>query len=319
MPGKFACTPSGMKAFYSDQFELPLPAGHRFPIRKYSLLRLGVKEHGLITPDNLQIPIAADDKQIYSIHQREYWRRVKEGSLSEKEIRRLGFPWSPDLVERSRRSVGGTIAACRSALIDGAAINLSGGTHHAFPDHGGGYCVLNDVAIAARTMQIEMLAHNILILDCDVHQGNGTAWIFSNDPTVFTFSIHSARNYPFHKERSDLDIPLEDGIQDEPYLDALRAGIQIILNRFHPELVIYLAGADPYFDDKLGRLSLTKPGLEERDRLVYETCLRMGLPIATVMAGGYARKVEDTVGIHLQTIRTAVGVMGNHKGVTHAA
>lgn len=298
-----------MRAYYSDPFAIQLPLGHRFPMHKYVLLRQQVLEHRLIDPDNLIIPAAASNTQILSVHNYDYWCRVENGQLSEKEIRRIGFPWSPGLVERSRRSVGGTIAACRAALTQRAAFNLAGGTHHAFSDRGGGYCLLNDVAIAARTVQMESLAQHILILDCDVHQGNGTACIFTNDPTVFTFSIHAAKNYPFHKEYSDLDIPLEDGAQDERYLDALLCGVDRVLESFFPDLVIYLAGADPYFDDLLGRLSLSKTGLKERDRLVYETCLRAGLPVATVMAGGYARKIEDIVGIHLQTIQTSINVL----------
>jgi acetoin utilization deacetylase AcuC-like enzyme len=210
------------------------------------------------------------------------------------------------MVERSRRSVGGTIRACRAALEDSISANLAGGTHHAYPDHGEGFCVFNDSAVATRAMQAEGRCRRILILDCDVHQGNGTAAIFSEDPTVFTFSIHGAKNFPFHKEKSDLDIPLVDGTSDEGYLSSLHLGLIQVLDRFKPDFVIYLAGADPFYQDRLGRLALSKTGLCERDRAVFDLCRSAGLPVAVVMSGGYARKVEDTVDIHLQTIRLAV-------------
>jgi acetoin utilization deacetylase AcuC-like enzyme len=227
------------------------------------------------------------------------------GEMSEKEMRRIGFPWSAELVERSRRSVGGTIDACRSALQDGLAVNLAGGTHHAYPDHGEGYCVFNDVAVGTRVMQQERRAWQILILDCDVHQGNGSAAIFSGDAQVFTFSIHGQKNFPFHKEASDLDVGLPDGCDDACFLSALRPGIEEALHCSKPDLVIYIAGADPYQGDRLGRMAVSKAGLYERDRLVLETCQSLRLPTAIVMGGGYARQVQDTVEIHLQTIRLA--------------
>jgi acetoin utilization deacetylase AcuC-like enzyme len=294
-----------MRIFYSDQFTIPLPPDHRFPMRKYTLLRERVSQSSLVDPQDLKAPEAASDEQLLQVHSSEYLFRVNGGYLTEKEIRRIGFPWSPHLVERSRRSVGGTIAACRAALSGGAGINLAGGTHHAFPDHGEGYCLFNDVAVAARCMQAETLVSQIAILDCDVHQGNGTARIFNQDPSVFTFSIHGEKNFPFHKEKSDLDIPLMDGTPDDLYLEKLQAGLRIILERGRPGLVIYLAGADPYEGDRLGRLALTKEGLAERDRLVFEACRMAGIPVATVMAGGYAREISDTVDIHWQTVHIA--------------
>ena len=297
-----------MKAFYSDHFVLPLPEGHRFPMGKYSMLREKVLACQLIPPEYLVIPEAASDEQILRVHSETYLERVKTGTLSEREIRRIGFPWSPEMVERSRRSVGGTIQACRAALGDSISANLAGGTHHAYPDHGEGFCVFNDSAVAARAMQAEGRCGRVVILDCDVHQGNGTAAIFAGDPTVFTFSIHGAKNFPFHKEQSDLDVALEDGTGDEAYLDALHLGARQALDRYNPDLAIYLAGADPFYQDRLGRLDLSKAGLAERDRVVFDLCRSAGLPVAVVMAGGYARVVEDTVDIHLQTIRLAVQV-----------
>lgn len=297
-----------MKIFYCDHFVLPLPPGHRFPIQKYVLLRERVMAAALIPPPDLTVPEPATDQQILRVHDEDYLQRVKSGHLTPKEMRRIGFPWSPQLVERSRRSVGGTLNTCRAALLDGIAVNLAGGTHHAFPDHGQGYCVFNDSAIAARAMQAEGKAGRVVIIDCDVHQGDGTATIFAGDPTVFTFSIHGARNFPFHKVRSDLDIELEDGTGDGAYLETLQGGVERALALARADLVIYLAGADPYAGDRLGRLALSKAGLAARDRMVLELCRRAGIPVAIVMAGGYARQVQDTVDIHFQTVRIAAGM-----------
>jgi acetoin utilization deacetylase AcuC-like enzyme len=295
-----------MKAYYSDHFILPLPEGHRFPMPKYALLRQRVVEAELFAPQELLIAPAATDEQLERVHTADYVRRVTDGLLTEKEIRRIGFPWSPEMVERSRRSVGATVEACRSALKDGFAANLAGGTHHAYADHGEGYCVFNDVAVAARAMQAEGRLRRVVVLDCDVHQGNGTAAIFAGDRSVFTFSIHGQKNFPFHKEISSLDIGLPDGAGDDVFLDALQAGVQQSLEQANADLVIYLAGADPFFDDRLGRLKLTKSGLEERDRLVFAACRESGIPVAITMAGGYSRNVEDTVDIHFHTLHCAV-------------
>jgi acetoin utilization deacetylase AcuC-like enzyme len=294
-----------MKAFDTDLFVLPLPEGHRFPMAKYSLLRRRVAESGLIAPENLLVPHAATDEEILRAHSEDHLRRVVEGRLSEAEVKRIGFPWSPGMVERSRRSSGATIEACRAALEEGVAVNLAGGTHHAFRDCGEGYCVFNDSAVAARAMQAEGRARRVVVLDCDVHQGNGTAAIFRDDPTVFTFSIHGAKNFPLRKEVSDLDIDLPDGCRDAEYLEALERGVSVALERARADLAIYLAGADPYEDDRLGRLKLTKQGLAERDRLVLGCCRAAGLPVAVTMAGGYPRRVEDAVAIHFQTVRLA--------------
>ena len=293
-----------MKVFYTDGFVLPLPDGHRFPMRKYVLLRQRVAEARV---GELCVPHAASDEELIRAHDAEYVRRVTRGELTERELRRIGFPWSPRMVERSRRSVGATIAASRSALEDSVSVSLAGGTHHAYADHGEGYCVFNDVAVAARVMQTEERARRVVILDCDVHQGNGTAAIFNGDPTVFTFSIHAAKNFPFHKEASDLDIALSDGTGDEAYLEALARGVDRAIELARADLAIYLAGADPFVDDTLGRLALSKAGLAQRDRCVFERCRAAGLPIAVTMSGGYARNVEDTVDIHFQTVQLAAG------------
>jgi acetoin utilization deacetylase AcuC-like enzyme len=297
-----------VRVFYCDHFAYPLSAGHRFPAEKYALLRQQVTA-SLVPPGRLYVPHAATDEQLLLAHAPDYLIRAVNGDLTKMEVRRIGLPWSPELVERSRRSVGGTIAACRAALSDGIAVNLSGGTHHAFRDRGEGYCIFNDGAVAARTMQAEGRARQIAIVDCDVHQGNGTASILSSDADIFTFSIHGAKNFPFHKERSDLDIELPDRTGDEAYLEALDAGLRQTAEASHADLVIYLAGADPFSGDTLGRLSLSKAGLAERDRRVFSWCRRAGLPVAVVMAGGYARPIQDTVDIHFQTVRIAAGAL----------
>jgi acetoin utilization deacetylase AcuC-like enzyme len=302
-----------MKAYYTDQFVLPLPPGHRFPMLKYSMLRERVAAAHLPGLE-LLIPHAATDEQLGLVHQPEYLARVIHGTLTEKEIRRIGFPWSPGMVERSRRSVGGTIAACRSALEEGLAANLAGGTHHAYPDHGEGYCVFNDVAVAARVMQLERRAHNILLVDLDVHQGNGSAAIFAGDDRVFTFSVHGSKNFPFHKEYSDLDIALPDQTGDDQYLEAVQRGLNEALLRANADLAIYLAGADPFVGDTLGRMAVSKAALAERDRIVLHLCRLAGLPVAITMSGGYAKNISDIVDIHFQTIQLASTLALEYEG-----
>jgi acetoin utilization deacetylase AcuC-like enzyme len=294
-----------MHAFYSDCFSLPLPAGHRFPMEKYALLRAEVLAAGVVEPECLAVPPPATDAEILRVHQPSYLRRVVRGELAASEVRRLGFPWSAAMVERSRRSAGGTVAASRRALVEGCAVNLAGGTHHAFADHGEGYCLFNDAAIAARAMQDDGRLERLLIIDCDVHQGNGTAAIFADDPSVFTLSLHGRHNFPFHKEQSDLDLAFEDAAGDAAYLGALGPALDQALARSEPQLAIYVSGADPHENDRLGRLALTSAGLEQRDRLVFESCRRAGVPIAVVMAGGYGRQVAETVAIHRRTVAEA--------------
>jgi acetoin utilization deacetylase AcuC-like enzyme len=292
-----------MRAFYSDTFVLPLPSEHRFPVGKYRRLRQAVQAAGVIEAADLHVAPPASDEDLLRVHTLGYLERVKNGALEERELRRIGFPWSPALVERSRRSVGGTIAACRAAVAEGVAVNLAGGTHHAFADRGEGFCVFNDVAVAARAVQAVAGIERVTVIDCDVHQGNGTASIFADDPSVFTLSIHGRGNYPFVKERSDLDLELADGAGDVDYLAALVAALgRILLQR--PDLVLYVAGADPYRKDRYGRLALSRRGLAERDRQVLGRCADRGVPVATVMGGGYAA-VEEVVAIHLETVRTA--------------
>jgi len=297
-----------MKIFYCDHFVLPLPDGHRFPMQKYALLREQVGLGQLIPPQNLLVPSPATDEQLLRAHSFAYIEQVKNGRLTVKEIRRMGFPWSPDLVERSRRSVGGTVRACRAALTEGISVNLAGGTHHAGWTHGEGFCVFNDSVVAARAMQAEGRARRIIIIDCDVHQGNGTAAILSDDPTIFTFSIHGQKNFPFRKFPSDLDVGLADETGDLIYLDLLETNLRRALHLARADFAIYLAGADPYVGDRLGRLSLSMTGLAERDNLVLDLCQRAGLPVAIVMAGGYATPIEDTVAIHFQTVKLAASL-----------
>lgn len=292
-----------MKAYYSDRFVLPLPAGHRFPMQKYRMLRQGVAE----TLPAVQFAEAphATDGVLALAHHPAYIRKVVTGSLSPEEQKAIGFPWSPEMVERSRRSTGATIAACRSAMTDGVAINLAGGTHHAQADRGEGFCVFNDAAIAARLMQAERQVARVVIIDLDVHQGNGTAAILATDDSVFTLSLHGERNYPFTKMQSDLDIALPDGTADDGYLAALEKALAEMFARFSPQLIIYLAGADPHEDDRLGRLKLTMAGLAARDAMVLQVARERSLPVAIVMAGGYGKQIEQTVAVHLQTVSLA--------------
>ena len=294
-----------MKLFYADHFVLPLPEGHRFPMEKYARLRERLMGSGLFGADDFHVPEAASDSELLRAHDAGYVQRVVRGTLDKNDIRRIGFPWSEAMVERSRRSAGATLAACRAALEDGCAANLAGGTHHAFRDRGEGFCVFNDAAVAALAMRAEGKVERVAIIDCDVHQGNGTAAILASRPECFTFSIHGARNYPFDKETSDLDVELPDGTGDDTYLTALQAALGPVFARGKPDLVIYLAGADPYEDDRLGRLKLTKAGLAERDQLVFDKVRQRGLPIAIAMAGGYARQIDDTVEIHANRVCAA--------------
>jgi len=273
-------------------------------MQKYALLRERVEQAGL-AGEPLSVPEAASDEQLLQAHSASYLARVKSGELSAEEQRRIGFPWSPQMVERSRRSSGATLAAAREALTRGWAANLAGGTHHAFRDRGEGFCVFNDAAIASRALQTEAGLQRIAVVDCDVHQGNGTAAIFAGDDSVFTFSIHGARNFPFSKEAGDLDVELADGTGDDEYLWHLERALDETLERSRPQLAIYLAGADPYEGDRLGRLKLTKAGLARRDEMVLGTLAARGIPVAITMAGGYARDIEDSVDIHANTIRTA--------------
>ncbi len=294
-----------MKVFYTDHFVLPLPEGHRFPMQKYSLLREAVQA---FAPEALEVAPAAKDEELQLAHDPAYVDRMSNGTLTATEIRHIGFPWSPFMAERARRSAGATLAASKASLTERCAINLAGGTHHAFRDHGEGFCCYNDAAVATRVLQRDFGVKQVLICDLDVHQGNGTASIFSGDTSVFTFSMHGARNYPARKEISSLDVELDDDCDNEIYLQELRAHLPKIIAEFQPDAIIYLAGADPYEGDRLGRLKLTKAGLQARDRFVMTTARSAAIPITVTMAGGYAHDVADIVDIHFTTVRTAFEV-----------
>ena len=294
-----------MRAFYSDHFVLPLPEGHKFPMAKYSRLRERILAEGVVDADDLHEAPPASFDDLHLVHDAAYVDAVRSGTIAPDVQRRIGFPWSPQMVERSRRSVGATIAAARAALDDGVAANLAGGTHHAFADRGEGFCVFNDVAVGARVLQRDHHARRIAIVDLDVHQGNGTAAIFKDDATVFTFSMHGDKNFPFKKETSDLDVPLADGTGDDEYLSLLGRHLPEVLNHHQPDFVFYLAGADPFEGDRLGRLKMTIDGLRRRDEIVMRACAGAGLPVAVSMSGGYANDVDAIVTIHTNTIRTA--------------
>jgi len=297
-----------MKIFFCDPFDFPLPAGHRFPLNKYSLLRRQIIASRLVPPSDLKLARSVTEQELLRVHDGDYLERIQNGRLSAKEMRRIGLPWSAALVKRTLHSAGATVQACREALTGGIAVSLSGGTHHAFRDRGEGFCLLNDSVIAARSLQSDGTIQNALIIDCDVHQGNGTAALCGLDHSIYTFSIHGKNNFPFRKEKSNLDIELEDNTGDESYLAALKDGLKMVHRQFNARLAIYLAGADPYHQDHYGRMALTKAGLSERDRLVLQWCRDNGLSVAVTMAGGYAKNIADTVDIQYETVRTAVSM-----------
>ncbi len=297
-----------MQVFYATQFVLPLPPGHRFPMGKYQLLRDRLADE---LPDiQLMQALPATDGELALAHTPGYIQGIGDGTVEPAILREIGFPWSPAMAERARRSVGATISACRVAFAEGVAANIAGGTHHASADRGGGFCVFNDAAVAARLMQAEQARRGrrlrVAVVDLDVHQGNGTARIFRNDDSVFTLSIHGQKNFPFRKEPSDLDVDLPDGCADDEYLHALEGALAELERRFDPGLVIYLAGADPHEGDRLGRLKLTWDGLEARDRRVFDWAWERGLPLAFAMAGGYGRRMEDTVQAQMNTFGAAL-------------
>jgi len=297
-----------MQAFYATQFVLPLPPGHRFPMAKYQLLRDRLAAE--LPELELKQAEPASDGELALVHSPAYVAAISDGSIDPKLMREIGFPWSPQMAERARRSVGATIAACRAAFADGVAANVAGGTHHAGADRGAGFCVFNDAAVAARLLQAEWgRTHRrplpVAIVDLDVHQGNGTARIFRGDPSVFTLSLHGQKNFPFRKEAGDLDVELPDGCADDDYLSALEQALAQLEQRFEPGLLIYLAGADAHEGDRLGRLNLTWDGLEARDRRVFDWAWQRRIPLAFAMAGGYGVRIEDTVQAQLNTFRVA--------------
>jgi acetoin utilization deacetylase AcuC-like enzyme len=291
-----------MLVCYTPRYYADIGEGHVFPIRKFELVCRRLLAEGTLRAEDLFEPQPAAIGDVLLVHTDDYVTRLRAGALTEREVRRLGLPWSKALVRRSFLAASGTLNAARFALKDGVGSNLAGGTHHAFADHGEGFCVLNDVAIAARALRRDGLVGRVAVVDLDVHQGNGTATIFAADPTVFTFSMHGAKNYPLFKARSTLDVELADGTGDEEYLRALAENLPRVFAH-QPDLVFYLGGADPYAGDKLGRLSLSVAGLRARDEFVLRECRVRGAPVATVMSGGYAANIEDTVEIHCNTIR----------------
>lgn len=316
-----------VQAFYSDQFVLPLPEGHRFPMAKYALLRQALEQH--LPGVRLAAAEAASAGELALAHHPAYIAAVAQGLLTPAQQREIGFPWSAAMAERALRSVGATLQACRAAMAGaGVAANLAGGTHHAYADKGSGFCVFNDAAVAARVMQAEWgrrsEAHRrrplrVAIVDLDVHQGNGSASIFRGDDSVFTLSLHGEKNFPFRKEASDCDIGLPDGCGDAGYLEALEQGLAEIERRFDPGLVIYLAGMDPHENDRLGHLKLTADGLEARDRRVFDWAWQRRIPLAMTMAGGYGRDLDTMVGLQLNSYRVALGYWQRWQGLQPAA
>jgi acetoin utilization deacetylase AcuC-like enzyme len=300
-----------MRLFPSDAHPLPLPVGHRFPLAKYRLLRERLeRERDRGRAFEFVQPHAATDEELLRVHDRGYLRRVVDGTLSPGEVRRIGFPWSPQLVERSRRSTGAAVDAARAAIGDGVAASLAGGTHHAGIAFGEGYCLFNDTAVAARTMQAEGLVRRVLILDFDVHQGNGTAEIFQGDPSVFTCSVHGAKNFPLRKVAGSLDIGLPDGTADESYLEAIDRAVTESFGRAGADLVLFIAGVDPFEGDRLGRLAVSRAGLVERDRIVFDAAARAGLPVAIVCGGGYAEDPSTVADLHADTMIAALRLAG---------
>jgi acetoin utilization deacetylase AcuC-like enzyme len=293
-----------MKLVYSDHYDLNL-GNHVFPSVKYKLTKEELLREGLARPEDFVEPEPATDDDVRLVHDQTYVWKLKNAKLSYVEILRLEIPYSPELIRAVWLCAGGSILAGRLALEDKAAVNIGGGFHHAFPDHGEGFCVIHDVAIAIRRLQRDKAIERAMTVDCDVHHGNGTAEIFAADPSVYTLSIHQANNYPYPKPPSSLDIHLHDGVEDEEYLAALEDGLDKALSKFQPDLLFYLAGADPYLEDQLGGLKLTLDGLERRDRMVFEKARAKNIPVAVTLAGGYARHVEHTIQIHTQTIRVA--------------
>ncbi|MGD0695143.1 MAG: histone deacetylase [Terriglobia bacterium] len=293
-----------MKLVYSDQYDLNL-GHHVFPSVKYKLTKEKLLRDGVVKPEDIIEPAPASDEDVALVHTQDYIRKLRTGTLSYVEILRLEVPYSPELVRAVWLCAGGSILAGREALRNAAAVNLGGGFHHAFPDHGEGFCVIHDVAIAIRSLQKDQAIRRAMTVDCDVHHGNGTSAIFAADPSVFTFSIHQERNYPYPKPPSSLDINLHDGVEDEEYLAELEHGLDQSLAKFQPDLIFYLAGADPYREDQLGGLKLSLHGLELRDRMVFEKARAKNIPVAVTLAGGYAWRVNDTILIHCNTIRIA--------------
>jgi acetoin utilization deacetylase AcuC-like enzyme len=299
---------SSLPVVYHPDYVTPLPAGHRFPMPKFQLLKDLLLQDGVIQASQLYQPGPPPQDWIELVHTPNYVNAYCQGTLDERVQRRIGLPWSPGLVKRTCTAIGGTILTAKLALQHGIACNSAGGTHHAFPDYGSGFCIFNDMAIAIRLLQKQSLIKTALIIDLDVHQGDGTAWIFQNDPTVFTFSMHCDINFPSRKQTSDLDIPLPEGTEDATYLQTLKKLLPDILSQVKPDLVFYDAGADPHKDDALGKLALTNTGLFERDAYVLQTCTQAGYPVACVIGGGYSPNLSALIYRHSLLHRAAVEI-----------
>ncbi|WDF80567.1 histone deacetylase [Mucilaginibacter sp. KACC 22773] len=294
------------KIAFDPIYAHPLPEGHRFPMLKYELIPAQLLHEGIIKPDDIFSPGLLSDDIIIKTHDKGYWKQLHDLTLPSKEQRRIGFPLSAQLVEREVRIAKGTIDGCLAALNNRIAFNVAGGTHHAGTNWGEGFCMLNDQAIAANYLLNSNLSNSILIIDLDVHQGNGTAQIFEKEARVFTFSMHGDRNFPFRKERSDLDIPLADGVGDEEYLDILHKTLPKLISTHKPDFVFYLSGVDILSTDKLGKLSLSKNGCKKRDRFVFEQCINNNLPVQVSMGGGYSPQIKDIVDAHCNTFKAAI-------------
>ncbi len=299
-----------LKLFQSDRFVPPLPEGHRFPIGKYQLVKEQLLYEGSIGSHQLEESAAVSEADVLRVHTPAYWQALRDQQLTPRQMRRIGFPQSAALLERSRRSSQGTVKAALHAVEHGIGMNLAGGTHHAYADRGEGFCLLNDMAIAIRRLQAEGLAHRILIVDLDVHQGNANAVLFAQDPHVYTFSIHGQDNYPLRKEQSDQDLPLSSGMDDNAYLPLLQATLSRLIDSFRPDFVFFQAGVDVLATDKLGKLALTKPGCKQRDEVVLGLCARHEIPVAVSMGGGYSARLADTVDAHANTFRVAANIWG---------
>ncbi|MEM7371658.1 MAG: histone deacetylase [Bacteroidota bacterium] len=294
-----------LKIFHSDRFVPSLPEGHRFPIQKYQLIREQLLYEGSIDESQLEESFPVSEEDILSVHTETYWTAMREVRIGPKKMRRIGFPQSAQLVDRSRRSCQGTVSAALHALTHGIGMNIAGGTHHAYADAGEGFCLLNDFAICAHHLFRNQLAQQILIVDLDVHQGNGTAKIFEQDSRVFTFSMHGKDNYPLHKEQSDLDIALPTGTDDEEYLNQLNRTFPDLLESVQPDLVLFQAGVDVLASDRLGKLALSREGCMERDRIVLDLCKEKDIPLAVAIGGGYSPRLADTIEAHANTFRLA--------------
>ncbi|QEY32072.1 histone deacetylase [Synechococcus sp. RSCCF101] len=297
---------------YHPAYSAPLPSSHRFPMAKFRLLHQALQQRGLASADQWHRPLPAPRRWLELVHSRTYHQAFSRNSLERQQQRRIGLPATPPLVRRTWLSVGGTVLTARLALQHGIACHLAGGTHHAFPEHGSGFCIFNDVAVAARVLLSEGLVQRLMVVDLDVHQGDATALIFQGEPRVLTFSAHAASNFPARKQSSDLDLPLPDGLEDEPYLEAVGGVLPELIEQHRPQLVLYNAGVDPHRRDRLGRLELSDAGLLRRDHLVLDACLRRGVPVATVIGGGYDA-LPELVERHLLVFRAATDQARLHR------